>query len=249
MDLQVDNGEEEITVKAWSSASQLFPPGKTTLTFSSPEDMVGGLPKPMKFRWEVQPNEERKITVQTTDDGIRFEADITNSFGRFWSCFPGDARVLTARGYRRIDAVHKGDLVVSYSANSKPVLRPVTRRICGGTRSLSRVEFSDGSTITVTGRHSVMTLAGWRRIDQLRVGEVIACPEEPDRYVQRIVLDASTAPVFTLYTAGEHNFMVEGVLAHNFTFARTLRTLWHRLFIDEPATGYAMGPRVLTSSR
>jgi hypothetical protein len=39
-------------------------------------------------------------------------------------------------------------------------------------------------------------------------------------------------PVYNIHTTGEHNFIADGVVAHNFTEFRRLRTLFHRLFID-----------------
>jgi hypothetical protein len=38
--------------------------------------------------------------------------------------------------------------------------------------------------------------------------------------------------VYNLQTADEHNFIASGVIAHNFAFLKTARTLFHRFFID-----------------
>ena len=48
-------------------------------------------------------------------------------------------------------------------------------------------------------------------------------------------------PVFNLYTTGPHNFIAEGVLAHNFTELRWLRTWAHRLVMDPFHSGVVEG--------
>jgi hypothetical protein len=48
-------------------------------------------------------------------------------------------------------------------------------------------------------------------------------------------------PVFNLHTAGPHNFIAEGVLAHNFTELRWLRTWARRLFVDPFYSGVVDG--------
>jgi hypothetical protein len=39
-------------------------------------------------------------------------------------------------------------------------------------------------------------------------------------------------PVYNLFTTGEHSYVVDGFVAHNFTHLRVLRTWWHRLVLD-----------------
>jgi intein/homing endonuclease len=41
------------------------------------------------------------------------------------------------------------------------------------------------------------------------------------------ITTAAPEPVFNLHTTGPHNFIAEGVLAHNFTKLRWLRTWGH----------------------
>jgi hypothetical protein len=43
-------------------------------------------------------------------------------------------------------------------------------------------------------------------------------------------------PVYNLYTAGEHTFVVEGIVVHNFSHLRVLRTWMHRLLVEPWAT-------------
>jgi hypothetical protein len=52
-------------------------------------------------------------------------------------------------------------------------------------------------------------------------------------------------PVFNLHTTGPHNFIAEGVLGHNFTELRWIRTWTHRLFVDPFYDGVVEGAEAL----
>jgi hypothetical protein len=43
--------------------------------------------------------------------------------------------------------------------------------------------------------------------------------------------------VYNLHTDGEHNFIVHGMVAHNFTFLRRTRMLLHRVILDQIELG------------
>ena len=56
-----------------------------------------------------------------------------------------------------------------------------------------------------------------------------------------VITTGALEPVFNLHTTGPHNFIAEGVLAHNFTELRWLRTWAHRLFVDPFYSGVVDG--------
>ncbi len=58
------------------------------------------------------------------------------------------------------------------------------------------------------------------------------------RSVAKIVLTNTYEPVFNLYTEGEHTFIADGSVVHNFSYFRTLRTVFHQLFIDSNILRY-----------
>ena len=52
------------------------------------------------------------------------------------------------------------------------------------------------------------------------------------RVVARVQLTGKIEPVFNIYTEGEHNFIADSCIAHNFTEFRNLRTILHKVFLD-----------------
>lgn len=148
------------------------------------------------------------------------------------TCFPASTRVLTHSGYRPIADIEKGDLVLTYGPDGSTQLRPVTRKLTHGETSILSVCFEEGPALRTTGFHTVLTARGWLRVDALVVGDSLIQHDGTQRVVQKLMAESKREPVYNLYTAGEHTFIVEGCVAHNFTVLRTLRTWLHRVFID-----------------
>jgi Pretoxin HINT domain/zinc-ribbon domain len=156
-------------------------------------------------------------------------------------CFPRDVKILTPTGFRTIDTFAAGDFVLSWNMSARTlVARPVTRLLSHGPARIWTIEFaSTRPPLRTTNHHAMLTDRGWVRVDRLRnddrLVEGLASRHQNTRVV-RISKTAEKEPVFNLITAGEHNFIVEGMIAYNFTFLRTVRTLMHRTFVDSIAT-------------
>jgi len=155
-------------------------------------------------------------------------------------CFPGDAKVLTPMGYQRIDSLMVGDMVESWQmVASKLVSCRITRIVTRPRKRIWTVEFqSQEAPIRSTAYHTVLTQRGWARINQLQANDrLVSCNlgKADVLEVSRIFKSTKTEPVYNLVTTGEHNFVVEGLVAHNFTFLRRTRTLLHRWFLDHGA--------------
>ena len=125
--------------------------------------------------------------------------------------------------------------MVSYRPDGTLVLRPVTRKWVHGYHKITRVRMSNGKVLRSTANHTVLTSQGWRTVEALRVGDVLG-QRDSMGVVDRIELEDEPVPVYNLYTAGEHTFIVDGVVVHNFTVLRVLRTCLHRLVFDPLAT-------------
>ena len=82
---------------------------------------------------------------------------------------------------------------------------------------------ADGTSLRVTANHTVLTNQGWRRVDELGEGDLLAQADGSARVIE-ILTEPTPVPVYNLYTASEHNFVVDGVVVHNFTTLRVLRT-------------------------
>jgi len=151
-------------------------------------------------------------------------------------CFPATARVLTATGYRPISDIVPSDLVLSYAPDGSTTLRPVTRKLVHGECAIQRVVLEDVAPLRATANHKVLTGRGWLQVKDLKSGDELVRVEGRSTIVQ-VEAEATPEPVYNLYTAGEHTFVVEGVVVHNFTHLRVLRTWMHRLLVDPWATG------------
>lgn len=124
-----------------------------------------------------------------------------------------------------MDSIHVGDNVLSWHpANG----RLESRRVCqvrsynGGvvasiTFSPERIKFR------ATPHHTVFTSRGWKRVSKLRCGdEVLVTDGGPCSFacVAHVAMSDKLEPVYNLITEREHNFIVGGVVAHNFTVLR-----------------------------
>jgi hypothetical protein len=151
-------------------------------------------------------------------------------------CFPGTARVQTATGTRPIAEIEQGDLIVSYCSDGTTTLRPVTRKLAHKKCIIHRVVLSQGAPLRATENHRVLTGRGWLMLRDLRPGDKLV-RTNGDSVVVEIQAELTPEPVYNLFTAGEHNFVVEGVVVHNFTNFRVVRTLMHRVFVDPFVVG------------
>lgn len=60
---------------------------------------------------------------------------------------------------------------------------PVSRAFCTGTKPVFRLTTRLGRTIRATGNHKFLTIRGWKRLDELTIGESIAAPKKRKRTV------------------------------------------------------------------
>ena len=153
-------------------------------------------------------------------------------------CFPATARVRTPQGWKEIGTVTVGDTVLSYDAGSgRTQARTVTRNLEYSPRTLWSIELSlSASPILTTRTHRFLTQRGWIQASKLRQGDqVVMVNEEYSTEVHEVRAARMTPQqekVYNLYTAGEHTYLVEGCVVHNFSVLRQLRTWWHRRFLD-----------------
>lgn len=153
------------------------------------------------------------------------------------SCFPYSALVETPFGKVPIGELTKGQDVLSYRGGGILVPRRITRVLKYDVSSIVRVEFThDEAYLKCTKSHSFLTGRGWLSVKNLHTGDSIfrARSSQIQKAVIRSIIPTGIMePVFNLYTEGEHNFLVDGYIAHNFTHFRLLRIAFHKLFIDD----------------
>tara|TARA_B100000809_G_C15051376_1_gene499037 strand:- start:162 stop:953 length:792 start_codon:yes stop_codon:yes gene_type:complete len=147
------------------------------------------------------------------------------------SCFPATASVLTSKGIRSMGDIKRGDMVVSYSPEGTTTLRPVTRKFKHGTAPISRVVLNDGTNLQATSNHTILTNRGWLRIDKIIKGDYLVRKDDIVCVID-VHSELIPEPVYNLYTAFEHTFVVDGIVVHNFTTLRVFRTWFHQNLID-----------------
>ena len=164
------------------------------------------------------------------------------------SCFPTTTRILTPTGHREIGDIEPGDTVLSTNASGQLVRATVTAKKSYGASPITRI-ILDGESrdLRTTAHHSFKTDSGWKRASQLQAGDtLLRVDDSGNSQLVRIkaITTEAPEPVFNLYTTGPHNFIAEGVLAHNFTELRWLRTWAHRLVVDPFHSGVVEGVEV-----
>ncbi len=182
----------------------------------------------LSLKMEAHPETTRKVALLESEYRKRAEKA---------GCFPAEARVWTPEGLRPIAEFVPGDRVLSYDPTTQTLKgEVVTARKRHGEGMLQQITLADGSTVCTTPSHSFLTRSGWRVARRL-------CPADELVHVGRrgtsqtiaIVdnhLQLRSTALYNLHTTGLHSFIVRGLVAHNFTHWRGLRTCLHRLVLD-----------------
>ncbi len=133
-------------------------------------------------------------------------------------CFVRGTPVMTRNGFKPIESIRVGDLVLSKQTRTgalswKPVLE-TTRREPSPTLSIvtekDRFQCTGGHVFWVSGR-------GWIKASQLKVGDVLHGAEEPT--LVNSITDAAAATTHNLVVAENANYFVGEslILSHDFT--------------------------------
>lgn len=108
--------------------------------------------------------------------------DLLDAFANygFNKCLTGDTRVPTLGGeLRRIEDLYREGQPVqlpSVTGAYRLELRPTGQFFDNGVKPVFRVKTALGRELTATGNHPLLTLDGWRNVEELRAGDRIAAP-------------------------------------------------------------------------
>ncbi|MEE9356674.1 MAG: Hint domain-containing protein [Methylococcaceae bacterium] len=149
------------------------------------------------------------------------------------SCFTGDTKVLTPTGWKRIQEFERNDAILSYSLDENAIIEREVLRIKRH-RNLSQVwelKFSLSKEIVKTTiAHSFLTQRGWIKTENLIVGDSVVYSDSDNSIVNQEIVSATAtqeySETYNLVTSGDNNFIVNGAVAHNFTYFRRLRSLY-----------------------
>lgn len=153
------------------------------------------------------------------------------------ACFPATTAIWTPTGTKRIDHLERGDIVLSWNQKkhrfSKQRVMAVKKH---DPQPTWWIHTKDGGTVATTANHRFLTMWGWARADEIKPGDHIVRTERHGlSFMTRVVQSwgsTNSEPMYNLHTTGEHNFLVNGFVAHNFSHFRWLRTWLHRVLVD-----------------
>jgi hypothetical protein len=146
-------------------------------------------------------------------------------------CFTSETLVLTPSGWARIGAITRNQFVMTYDEGTGVLsARRVIERCDYDRRAIWALAL-DGrdKAISTTGSHSFLTSRGWRAANKLRTGDVVRDNHGSWQTVTSCRKTDRIAPVHNLVTEGNHTFIAEGCVVHNFTYFRMVRMIWYRL--------------------
>jgi len=146
------------------------------------------------------------------------------------SCFVGLAPILTPQGWQPISHLKKGDRIVSYDhTTDAAVIRHIEKQQRHQTAIIWEVSVTESvDPICTTRIHSFLTNRGWKRTNQLKVGDILTTFGREKSVVSSIIETTRVEPVFNLIAEGEYTFIAQGCVVHSFTYFRNFRVWWHR---------------------
>lgn len=99
-----------------------------------------------------------------------------------WGCFLAGTEVATPAGWRAIETLRRGDLVIGGSGNVQTVKAPQVRPFDG---DIVWVTTKQGQ-VAATPNHRFLTLRGWVRAENLEVGEILVQIPQVARFYDAI---------------------------------------------------------------
>jgi hypothetical protein len=152
-------------------------------------------------------------------------------------CFPASTLILTPAGWKRIGRIQRGDEILSLDRNlGRLKACKVTRRLDHHRSLIWEVHTScHAKPVLSTAIHPFLSTRGWIQASLIEAGDDLIGIQTTNSCRARVVAVVKTnrlEPVHNLYTTGEHNFIADGFVVHNFAYFRAIRTLWHRLAVD-----------------
>lgn len=93
-------------------------------------------------------------------------------------CFTGDTLIYTPTGYKRLDSLKEGDIIINYSEENKKFKNDVVEKVHVNLpksfgEDLYELEFDNDIIIRVTGNHKVLTINGWKMVKDLELTDSI----------------------------------------------------------------------------
>ena len=175
----------------------------------------------------LYPQWRRDLTKLFSDDYD--EAVITGSLGG-GKCIDGCSMLFDHKTMRnrKVSDIVGEDIVLSCSDNGVMTVSEA-KVFQSGMKKLGKLSFPDGSYISVTGDHRVLTKEGWVIAREIKDGDMVARCNHHNGYVHNgdlvfyqrsngYVENSRYSPVYDITVPGDENFVLNGVIVHNSTF-------------------------------
>ena len=144
---------------------------------------------------------------------------------RSQSCFTGDTMIETPTGEKKISSIKRWDKIISYE-NGKKTVEYVKSAIIYPPSKVWDFILSNGVKVSATDHHTMLTTKGWKKFGDLELGKSkLICPETGNHLTINHKTNPRRELVYNLHTTGSHNFIANGLIAHNYTFARRFRSI------------------------
>ncbi|MDQ6837945.1 MAG: replicative DNA helicase [Actinomycetota bacterium] len=137
-------------------------------------------------------------------------------------CMPASTRLRRADNDQEVTL---GELVVSHeqplvwSLDDQGEMKPqrLLKAFPSGVKPVFHLTMTSGLEVEATANHRFRTLDGWNQLDQLGPGEQLATPADSNVYWDRIaaIAPVGSMPTFDATVEGTHNFVANGIIAHN----------------------------------
>jgi DNA polymerase I-like protein with 3'-5' exonuclease and polymerase domains len=95
-------------------------------------------------------------------------------------CMPAGELVLTNRGYISVETVRTGDMVITHTGSTKPVVETSRRPA----EPIYKVTLSNGLTLRTNGEHQYRTVDTWTKATDLQIGQEVTVYSEPEVWSQ-----------------------------------------------------------------
>ena len=140
-------------------------------------------------------------------------------------CFTANTMIQTPDGEKEISRIKKGDKIISYEDGKKTV-EFVKSTITYPPSIVWDFELSNGTVVSSTEHHTMLTTDGWMKFGDIVVGTTkLVLINEKNSVTVLHKSNSRRELVYNLKTTGSHNFIANGLVAHNYTFARKFRSI------------------------
>ena len=131
-------------------------------------------------------------------------------------CLVAGTKIQTNSGQKNIEHVTTKDTVLSHDGKYHPV---VAQAMTNEKADVLKLHLSNGTTLTGTGNHPILTTVGWVDMDALTCNHNVVVIYHQDQLDETSLVHkierVGTAKVYNLTVADTHTYVANGIVTHN----------------------------------